>query len=145
MVRLSSLLENSYAGFTGSRGDVGFTGSRGDILWSRQTANYTIAIGEAVIADTTAGSFVITLPVSPNLGGTVTITDGGDWSINSITVGRNGSTIENQSQDYVSSTKNGRLDFVHDGITWQVYSSGGDQLTEQEIITTTTSMAIAFG
>ena len=80
---------------------------------------------EAIVADTTGGSFTISLPVSPAQSSTVVIADGGDWSINNLTVGRNGSTIEGQANDLVLDIGENRIDFVYDGTTWQVYSGIG--------------------
>jgi hypothetical protein len=47
LVNLSSLLSNSYAGFTGSQGDTGFTGSRGDtgFTGSRGDTGFTGSLG----------------------------------------------------------------------------------------------------
>jgi hypothetical protein len=56
-------------------------------LWIRKTSNYTANNGDLIIADTTNTSFTITLPSGPSLGNSaVTITDGGNWSNNSLTM-----------------------------------------------------------
>jgi hypothetical protein len=115
-------------GFTGSQGDIGFTGSQGDsaqLEWSIKTANYTATSGEGIIANTSAGSFIITLPATPVLGSYVTIADGADWSINNLTVARNGSTIEGSAADFILDVQQVSVDFVYDGSTWQVYTNIG--------------------
>lgn len=121
-------------------------GGGGSVVWSRKTANYTAISGDAVIADTTAAPFTITLPPTPTLGATLIIADGGNWAINNLTVARNSSTIENIAQDYLLTTGNIKVDFIYDGTTWQVYTSaGGQTLTEEDVNVLAASMAIALG
>jgi hypothetical protein len=115
-------------GFTGSQGDIGFTGSQGEsgtIDWVRKTENYTTASGEGVIADTTGGSFTVTLPANPSIGDYVIVVDGGNWQVNNLTIARNGSTIESEDTDVILNIDGIRVDFVFDGSTWQVYTSIG--------------------
>lgn len=112
-------------GFTGSQGDIGFTGSRGSFEWIVKTSNYTAQNLEAIIADTSGGSFTIDLPLSPTLGDYVTLADGADWSVNNLTVSRNGSTIEGLTSDFVLNVNDIRVEFVYDGTTWQVYTNIG--------------------
>jgi hypothetical protein len=117
-------------GFTGSKGDIGFTGSRGadgQIVWSRKTANYTAVNQDGIIADTSGGVFVITLPATPSLGDYVVIVDGGDWVTNNLTVAKNGSTIEGFASDLVLDVSDTRVDLVYDGTTWQVFSNVGQK------------------
>lgn len=136
-------------GFTGSagvQGTTGFTGSIGIVTWSRKTANYIAVTGDSIIADTSGGTFAVTLPGSPVIGSLVTIADGGNWSINPLTVARNGNTIEGQAQDFSLDIKNVKVDFAYDGSTWQLYSSVGAQyISEQAVTELATSMAIALG
>lgn len=113
-------------GFTGSAGVNGFTGSAGALSnWSKKTANYTAISGDRIIADTTAGSFVISLPATPGLGSLVKITDGYNFAVNSLTIGANGSTIESQADDVVVDIGKIDLEFIYDGSTWQIISTMG--------------------
>ena len=93
------------------------------ITYTRKTSNYTAVNGDAIIADTTAGSFTITLPASPSLGASVTIVDGNDWSQNNLTINRNGSLIEDLAQDLVFDLRGVKVEFIYDGTTWEIYVS----------------------
>lgn len=93
------------------------------ITYTRKTSNYTAVNGDAIIADTTAGSFTITLPASPSLGASVIIADGNDWSQNNLTVNRNGSLIEDLAQDLVLDLRGVKVEFIYDGTTWEIYVS----------------------
>jgi hypothetical protein len=96
-------------GYTGSRGSLGYTGSIGFTgslgpagsftPWTVKTSNYTASTEDRIIADTSGGSFNITLPSSPTVGHYIQITDGSDFEINNLTVVRNGSTIEGFAAD----------------------------------------------
>jgi collagen type VII alpha len=112
---------------TGVPGPSGYTGSAGSLLdaWTKQTANYVASSGNRIIADTSAGAFDITLPASPSTGDYVIITDGYNFSTNSITILNNGSTIEGQSSNVVINVGSVDLEFVYDGATWQIISTSG--------------------
>ena len=73
------------------------------------------------------------------------IVDGADWSTSNLTVGRNGSTIENISEDLVLDVGAIKTDFVYDGTTWNVYASisagGGGVITND----TTTNVVQYIG
>lgn len=95
------------------------------ISWIKKTANYTAAVGEKIIADTTAGTFTITLPASPTTGDSVTIADGNNWATTNLTVARNGSTIEGLAENLTLDIKGIQVEFVYDGATWEVYAFTG--------------------
>jgi hypothetical protein len=95
--------------------------------WSRKTANYTAVNGDRLIADTTNGTFTITLPVTPTLGDYVIITDGSNFSNTNLTVARNGSTIEGFSDNVLLDTTGATYEFIYDGITWQLTATSGPQ------------------
>jgi len=93
--------------------------------WTKRTANYTAVSGDRIIADTSSGSFVVSLPSSPVLGSLIQITDGYNFAANSLTVGANGSTIESQSEDVIVDIGKVDLEFIYDGLTWQIISTMG--------------------
>jgi hypothetical protein len=114
------------AGINGSTGPIGSTGPAGaGSSWSRKTANYTAVTGDAIIADTSGGVFTITLPATPATGNSVQFADGADWSVNNLTVARNGSTIEGSAANFDLDIKGITVTFLYDGTTWEVFASVG--------------------
>ncbi len=93
--------------------------------WELKSANYTASSGNQIIANTSGGSWTLTLPSSPLTGNSVKIADGDNWFTNPLTVARNGSTIEGNTQDFVLDIKGITVDFIYDGTTWEVYANVG--------------------
>jgi hypothetical protein len=93
------------------------------ISWIYKTANYTAINGNRIIANTTAGSFTVTLPSSPQAGYSVIIADGGNWNTNNLTVGRNGATIEGLAEDLLLDLQSITVTLVYSGTTWIVVTS----------------------
>ena len=91
-----------------------------------KTANYTAANKEGVLADTSGGTFTVTLPASPSVGDSVVVADaGGAWGTNNLTVARNGSTISGLAENLVCNISGASVQLVYDGTTWEVYSQVG--------------------
>lgn len=88
-----------------------------------KTANYTAVASDSILADTSGGSFTITLPATPSTGDAIIIADGADWSTNNLTIARNGSTIEGLSEDLIIDVKAITLTLVYNGTTWQVFAN----------------------
>lgn len=115
----------SYNATTGVFTGVGGGGGGSLAPWMVKTSNYTSIDGDRLIADTSGGSFTITLPSSPTAGVSVTITDGADFSVNALTVARNGSTIEGLSDDISLTLEGVTFTFIYDGTTWQLVANIG--------------------
>jgi len=101
--------------------NIGYTGSitgSGSFDWVVQTSAYTAQINEKIIADTSGGSFTITLPANPSAGNFVQITDGAAFSTNNLTVARNNSTIETLTEDVLLTISGSTYEFIFDGTTW---------------------------
>jgi hypothetical protein len=98
--------------------------SQGGVNWAVYTSNYTAEPGDGIVADTSGGSFTVTLPAAPVTGDTIVIADGANWSTNSLIVARNGSTIEDYADDLELDVAESRVEFVYSGTTWQVYTLG---------------------
>jgi hypothetical protein len=63
----------------------------GEAPFTTKTANYTAVAGDRINADTSGGSFTITLPASAGEGGKVTIAaPNRSWRTNPLTVARTG-------------------------------------------------------
>jgi hypothetical protein len=104
--------------------NINITGSAARLSdWSRKTANYTAVNGDRLIADTSGGTFTITLPASPSTGHSVTIADGADWATTNLTVARNSSTIEGAAENLVVDVGSVILELIYDGTTWEVFST----------------------
>jgi len=107
--------------------------SFGSTSYTRVTSNTTAVAGKKYICDTTSAAFTLTLPASPVSGDTVVIGDGGSFSTNNLTVGRNSSTIDGISDDLALNIDGIEVTLVYDGTTWQVYTqigaNGGSEVT----------------
>ena len=117
MANLSTLLSNSYVGAQGTQGAL--------LPWSIINGNHLAVDGARLIANTTAGSFTVTLPATPITGAYVQITDGGDWSVNNLLINRNGSTIEGIADTLAIDLAQTTVELVYDGTTWQFTSTTG--------------------
>jgi hypothetical protein len=90
------------------------------------TTNYTAAINEGVLTNTTSGAFTVTLPASPITGAVVVVADAsGTWGTNNLTVGRNGATIAGLAEDLVCNINSTSVQLIYDGSTWRVYAQVG--------------------
>ena len=69
--------------------------------WVIKTAAYTASSGDFLLANTTAGSFTITLPASPTTGAVVNFSDpANSWGTNALVVAPNGSNIASSSSSF---------------------------------------------
>ena len=86
---------------TDGSGALSFADNSGGTSWvAVKTSNYTASAGEGVFANTTGGSFTVTLPASPSLGDEVSIKDyAGTFDTNALTIGRNSQPIEGVAED----------------------------------------------
>jgi hypothetical protein len=90
--------------------------------WVKKTTNYTAVNGDKLIADTSGGTFTITLPASPSIGHSVEIADGAAWGTTNLIVARNASTIEGLAEDLTLDVSGIQVELVYDGTTWEVYA-----------------------
>jgi hypothetical protein len=111
----------------GTQGIQGIQGIIGLSQWARKTANYTSQDRDRLIADTSGGTFTITLPANPVLGSYVVITDGYDFEAINLLVARNNSTIEGVADDVLLDIIGTTFEFIYDGSTWQITSTAGRQ------------------
>ena len=110
----------------GDDGAGGGDGGGGGVEYTTQTSDYTLENNQGVIADTTGGTFVVTLPLAPAEGDQVVVADGGDWAVTNLTVlGRNGQTIEGVASNLIMDVGGISVTMVFDGVTWQIYPASG--------------------
>ena len=82
------------------------------IVWEVISIAHTASDGENLIGDTTDGSFTITLPASPSIGDQVRIKST-IANTNNLIVGRDGSNILGDAQDYTINADNLDITFVY--------------------------------
>jgi hypothetical protein len=89
--------------------------------FTAKTANYTAASGDNILANTSAGSWTLTLPASPSTGNAVQVMDSiGTFGQYPLTVARNGSTIMSAAEDMTMAVNGAATTFVYNGSTWRV-------------------------
>lgn len=86
-----------------------------------KTANYTAVHGEAVLADSSGGSFTVNVPTGGTVGQKFSVIDPSDsWATNAVTLGRNSQTIMGLAEDMTLNIAGLSLDFIHNGSTWSL-------------------------
>jgi len=91
-----------------------------------KTSNFTASPNDGVQTNTSGGSFTVTLPATPAVGDQVIIVDSANsWATNNLTVGRNGSTINDLASDLTCDISGVSVQFVYSGTTWDVYAQVG--------------------
>jgi len=93
--------------------------------WIRITSNHSASNGDRIIADTSGGTFTVTLPATPSLGDYVLITDGANFANINLLVARNGSTIETVADDVLLDSSGTTFEFIYDNTTWQLTATSG--------------------
>lgn len=97
----------------------------------------TAAAFEVIVADTSGGVFTVNLPVTPTQGDFVSFEVGSDFTVNALTIGRNGETIMGVAADFVVGS-NHAVAFRYDGADWR-FSIGGADIADQSVTIATTS------
>ncbi len=81
-------------------------GGVGGASYINKTSNYTASAGQLISANTTGGSFTITLPSNPSTGDAVTIVDiDRSWTNYSLTVAASGKTFTDNKGTVVQNSK----------------------------------------
>ena len=91
------------------------------------TSAFTAVNAGRYALDTSGGSFTIDLPANPQTGDYVRFIDVHNFSANSVTINRNGSTIEGYSENFVLDLGQSIIEFIYINSTWQIYSSIGQR------------------
>lgn len=102
------------------------TGGGGGLTWVNKTGAYTATAGEGILVDTDTGAITITLPASPTISDRVGIIDeDSNSSVNTITIGRNGSPIMSETEDMTIDNDGAALILVYADATrgWVIESA----------------------
>lgn len=131
-------------------GDVSIiaAGAGGGITITKITDNYTATSGEYLLADTSQGTFTITLPNTSSAGAFVSIFDGGSWTDTPVIIDPNDGTIENSGTSINLDISNSRVDFVYTGSTWKPHIPVTENWIEDRLTAfedTVITYAIALG
>jgi len=95
-------------------------GSVGTNAWLVKTANYTALSGDRIAADTSAGSWTLTLPSSPTQGVMVTVADPSNyWNTRNLTISAS-NTIETLSEVLICDRNRTYITLFYNGSTWRV-------------------------
>ena len=109
----------------------GSGGSSSLASWTVINSNYTVGNNIQLLANSTGGTFTITLPASPVTSNVIVIADGSapntGWSNNNVLVNPNGKTIEGIADNLALNISQSAVTLIYDGSTWQVVSTTGPQ------------------
>jgi len=109
--------------FEGYDGSIwGLIGGGGGLAATVVNSNTNAAAEGFYFTDSSSGSFNVTLPTLPDAGDVIKLA-GKSWSTNSVTVLRNGNTIEGLAQDLELDIEDSTVEFIYDGSTWQVFTN----------------------
>ena len=87
--------------------------------WVSKSADYSAATGDAILADTSGGAWVLTLPSSQSVGNVIRVCDiAGTFGTYNLQVARNGSEINNVSEDMYLDISDVSVMFVYTGATY---------------------------
>ena len=112
----------SFEGYDGT--EWGAIGGGGGLTNLYKSTAHTASTNEYIFADTSNTSFTVTLPATPAEGDVVVIGDyASSFSTNSLTVARNSSTIEGQTEDATLVLSNQQYMFVYLNSDWKIFMS----------------------
>jgi hypothetical protein len=107
----------------GPLGPIGPVGPQANINYTVVTANQTLSNSQNIAADTSGGSFTLTLPASPNAGDSIDIFDyANTFDTNPLTIARNGQNIESLAEDLTANIEGAYFTLIYTGSTrgWQI-------------------------
>ena len=86
----------------------------GGFKWVIKSLAYTAVNGDGVLVDTSGGTIIITLPITPSAGDKVAIVDfTGSFGTNNCTIERNGSSILGLASNLVLNSTNAGITLVY--------------------------------
>lgn len=94
------------------------SGSGGLVATAAKTANYTAVAGDLVVCNTSGGAFTVNLPASPATDARVGVYLGSTDGLSGVTIGRNGSTIQQTAADQSLTASGQYREYHYNGSTW---------------------------
>lgn len=104
-------------------GNIEISGGSGAVDWIAKSEAYTAENGDGILANTSSGSWTLTLPATPSVGDVVGISDAaGTFSTNNLTVARNSSKIMGEEANLTVDVKDSSFLLVYTGATtgWKI-------------------------
>jgi hypothetical protein len=100
-------------------GDIVFASGQVFSNWIYKNSTYNPAVvGDAILADTSAGAFTITLPASPSQNDYIAIADyAGAFSVNNLTINSNSLKIMGYVQNFILDVAYRNVTLVYSGST----------------------------
>jgi len=95
--------------------------------YTEYDSDFTAVSAGRYAINTTSGPITVTLPASPTTGDYIKLIDVSNWTNNSVTVNRNGETIESTADNFELDIGQSIIEFIYINNTWQVYSSIGQR------------------
>jgi len=129
-----SLAANTVYQITGTSGQfVGFDASGNPIAstpsitqsYIFKSGNYIATVNQSIAADTSAGSWTLTLPPNPANGSVVTVGDAAaSWGTNNLTIAPySGSTIQGSVQNLICNVSNWQVTLYFNNTSWYIIIS----------------------
>lgn len=104
-----------------SNGTNWTSATAGGTSYVTKVANYTAAAGDLILADTSGGSWTLTLPASPTTGSVVTVLDAkGTFGVFSLFINPGGNAIMNDSTTLIVGTNGQGFGLVYNGTQWRI-------------------------
>lgn len=105
---------------------ISTTGTASSVIRNVSTT-FTATVNDRILANSSGGTFTITLPLNSTLlvNDVVQIVDvTGSFNTNNVTLGRNGSKIQNLTEDLVLDINNIAVTMIYTGSTYGWIISG---------------------
>ena len=94
----------------------------GGITFATKTTTYTAVNGDALLCNTSAGAFTITLPASPVLNNQIYFQDStGSFSTNALTIDPGSNNIMGSSGTLVATLANAGFGLFYNGSEWRIW------------------------
>lgn len=97
-------------------GVTGYTGSSSGMGWVAKNSTYEIVKNQGVLADTSTIAWTLTLPLNPNIGDVVGVSDSvGFFNTNNLTINRNGNLIHGLDEDLICNMNDVSFHLIYNG------------------------------